>query len=921
MDIGGPAEPTGEGSGRGGSSAPSSAEAAIRAWPPVPAGVVWKANSCYLAAVLQILLVQGTFCEQLLSQPMEPLQIMDIAEPSVTLALREVISTALQYEPADSHNASRSPTVKLKALRHALHQFYPETGYKEEQATTQCTNECLHHLIEAMHSEAVALGSGNEHDGNKGPHASAADAWKARSRSPLYDLFQFVTRLSTACHICSDKGLPPVVEFVIQKQWRPGPGDHTTGCLLDIKLSEATHIEEYECNRCAAAGLKGRPTATHVSSVVPEYGGHMLAVLLSRRERAPGVTDASSSGSPPNNRPQWWYPPSLNWGNPADRWPAGPLVGATYFWAARTHYTSATRWRDGTVYYQDDVSVTQQSQDLAALHRNQCQMLTYAHGSWKVKNEEAWARLAAARGALRTNTHTEDAVNNAEETPADPPWQEDNLTLPEQDGIEREPSIGSEGTNGDRDESSSDAYGSKGSSGDESEDTEGNDTDRTTKGAAAQERLRQSLVDFGFTSEVAREAELSTRTSRRGNERDQLSSCIAWLEGHQRTGDTVGEDPNPVNEAQHGEGTGIHEVAAAATAVNEYDRRYESAEITIDAEPPPQDVMLAKFLSQGGFQGPQRTSPEGNNCALNATSRHSVPNPRGEWQLNDRLAAQARHILSTAVGTTTREWQLSSLQATLPNCYNNCTGRRDQPKSTEVDEESDDSESVTEAPRPEKLKVLPPRSVRKWLVQKYQRSFAEEGRMLEVLDFLELLGTLHAEARSNMGLKVPMLLVRPKKYVGAPAVVDACFDMYISVEGGGSQEVDAAEVATLLRSGDIRSVIEYDEAAKHCRKCPAITVHDIAAALITGPEGPPAAADDASAVQATDQKYGAAGGAETGAEQRDQADGHAVGLGQSKTDKVEAAVKPKRKREDLTGGAERAEESHSITGGNVGAEV
>ena len=99
--------------------------------------------------------------------------------------------------------------------------------------------------------------------------------------------------------------------------------------------------------------------------------------------------------------------------------------------------------------------------------------------------------------------------------------------------------------------------------------------------------------------------------------------------------------------------------------------------------------------------------------ALNATSRHSVPNPRGEWQLNDRLAAQARHILSTAVGTTTREWQLSSLQATLPNCYNNCTGRRDQPKSTEVDEESDDSESVTEAPRPEKLKVLPPTKPRK----------------------------------------------------------------------------------------------------------------------------------------------------------------------------------------------------------------
>ena len=80
VDIGGPVEPTGEGSGQGGSSAPSSAEAAIRAWPPVPAGAVWKANSCYLAAVLQILLVQGTFCEQLLSQPMEPLQIMDIAD-------------------------------------------------------------------------------------------------------------------------------------------------------------------------------------------------------------------------------------------------------------------------------------------------------------------------------------------------------------------------------------------------------------------------------------------------------------------------------------------------------------------------------------------------------------------------------------------------------------------------------------------------------------------------------------------------------------------------------------------------------------------------------------------------------------------------------------------------------------------------
>ena len=180
-------------------------------------------------------------------------------------------------------------------------------------------------------------------------------------------------------------------------------------------------------------------------------------------------------------------------------------------------------------------------------------------------------------------------------------------------------------------------------------------------------------------------AELTTRTSRRGNERDQLSNCLDWLDGHQRNGDTVGEEPDPENGvampavnkgpvAQHGEVTGIHEGAAAAKAENEHARRYTTAELPTAVEPPPQDVMLATFLRQGGFQGPQRTSPEGNNCALNAASRHSVPNPRGEWQLTDRLAAQARHILSTAVGTTTREWQLSSLQETLPNCYDNCTG-------------------------------------------------------------------------------------------------------------------------------------------------------------------------------------------------------------------------------------------------------
>ena len=60
-------------------------------------------------------------------------------------------------------------------------------------------------------------------------------------------------------------------------------------------------------------------------------------------------------------------------------------------------------------------------------------------------------------------------------------------------------------------------------------------------GAEAQTRIRQGLAALGYKSEGALEAELATRTSRRGNVQDQMSSCVEWLARQQRDGDTVGD--------------------------------------------------------------------------------------------------------------------------------------------------------------------------------------------------------------------------------------------------------------------------------------------------------------------------------------------------------------------------------------------
>ena len=146
-------------------------------FPDSPGVALWNANSCYLAASLQLLLLQGGVVAWLLVDLPEELP----TETKVIRALRDVVRTAWRYGSAGT--AAGSSRFCLNALRGALSErnpAYAPTGAYADAGSPQDALECLGHLLDAINMEAVdaELGGVTASAVEARDFATAQSAWE-----------------------------------------------------------------------------------------------------------------------------------------------------------------------------------------------------------------------------------------------------------------------------------------------------------------------------------------------------------------------------------------------------------------------------------------------------------------------------------------------------------------------------------------------------------------------------------------------------------------------------------------------------------------------------------------------------------------------------------------------------------------------
>ena len=146
-------------------------------FPDSPGVAIWNAKSCYLAAALQMLLLQGAVVAWLLVDLPEELP----TETKVIRALRDVVRTAWRYGSAGT--AAGSSRFCLNALRGALSErnpAYAPTGAYADAGSPQDALECLGHLLDAINMEAVdaELGGVTASAVEARDFATAQSAWE-----------------------------------------------------------------------------------------------------------------------------------------------------------------------------------------------------------------------------------------------------------------------------------------------------------------------------------------------------------------------------------------------------------------------------------------------------------------------------------------------------------------------------------------------------------------------------------------------------------------------------------------------------------------------------------------------------------------------------------------------------------------------
>ena len=204
-------------------------------FPDSPGVAIWNANSCYLAAALQMLLLQGAVVAWLLVDLPEELP----QETKVIRALRDVVRTAWRYGSACT--AAASSRFCLNALRVALSERNPAYATAAAAGSPQDARGCLVHLLDVINAEAVVAKLG----GDMATAVEARDfstaqlAWAGRGCDPIRNNFTYVERVGTQCYGCGET----TERYRTQIAWKVSVGGTASPRLQDCleSVSEVSH--------------------------------------------------------------------------------------------------------------------------------------------------------------------------------------------------------------------------------------------------------------------------------------------------------------------------------------------------------------------------------------------------------------------------------------------------------------------------------------------------------------------------------------------------------------------------------------------------------------------------------------------------------------------------------------------------------